>query len=60
MVALKFHVGFKIADVLCCVIAAGVRVVEIVSEVANNELGSLDVILPIIEVNDGPVRSVKT
>ena len=60
MLALKLPVGFKVADIFCCVIAAGVRVVETTLEVINNELGSLDVVLLIVEINSGPVRSVET
>ncbi|OAQ60420.2 hypothetical protein VFPPC_06561 [Pochonia chlamydosporia 170] len=54
MVAFKSPVGFEIAEVFCCVIAAGAGVVEIAPEVVNNELGSLDVVLPIVEVDGGP------
>lgn len=61
MVELKYPMVLVVADISCCVIAADVVVAEIGSELVGDSCGgsvALDIVLLIIEVDGGPVKSV--
>ena len=61
MVELKYPMVLVVADILCCVIAADVVVVEIGSELVDDGCGrsvALDIVLLTIELVGAPVKSV--
>jgi len=63
MVELRYPMVLVVADILCCVIAADVVVVEIRSELVGDGCRgpvALDVVLLTVEVDGGPVRSVES
>lgn len=63
IVELRYPAVLVVAEILCCVVAADVVIVELRSELVGDGSGeyvALDVVLLAVEAEGGPVRSVES